>query len=71
MRALNDFHVKVQRASVRVGADRSISAIGEGAALTIAESGDIVFVAAKVLLLGGSFGWEVSGLNDFGKVGLT
>lgn len=55
MRALNDFHVKVQRASVRVRADRSISTISEGAALTIAESGDIVFIAAKVLLLGGSF----------------
>lgn len=58
MRALDDFHVKVQCASIRVGADRSISTIGEGTALTIAESGDIMFIAAKILLLGGSFGRE-------------
>lgn len=56
MRALDDFHVKVQCAGVRVGADRSISTIGKRAALTIAESGDIVFIAAKILLLGGPLG---------------
>lgn len=65
MRALDDFHVKVQCAGVRVRADRSISTVGERAALTIAESGDIVFITAKVLLLGGSLvlklvGWDTS-----------
>lgn len=56
MRALDDFHVKVQCAGIRVGANRSISTVGEGTALTIAESGDIMFIATKILLLGGSFG---------------
>lgn len=56
MRALDDFHIKIQCACVRIRANCSISTIGERAALTIAESGDIVFIAAKVLLLGGSFG---------------
>lgn len=55
MRALDDFHVQIQRAGVRVGTDRSISTIGERAALTVAESSDIVFIAAKILLLGSSF----------------
>ena len=68
MRALDDFHVKVQCAGVRVRADRSITTVGERAALTIAESGDIVFITAKVLLLGGSLvlklvGWDTS--KDF------
>ena len=56
MRALDDLHVKVQRPGFRVGSDCSISTVGERAALTIAESGDVILIAAKVLLLGGSFG---------------
>ena len=59
MRSLDGFHVEVQRAGFGVGADGGIARVGKGARLTIAEPGDVVFIAAKVLLFGSS-GGEIS-----------
>ena len=51
---LDGLHVEVQDAGLRVGADGGVAGVGEGAGLAVAEAGDIVFVSAEVLLLGGS-----------------
>lgn len=56
--ALDGFHVEVDGAGFRVAADGGIAGVGEGAGLAVAESGDVVFVAAEVLLFGCSVGWE-------------
>lgn len=54
--ALDGFHVKVEGAGFGVRADGSIAGVGEGAGLAVTEAGNIVLVAAEVLLLGGSGG---------------
>ena len=54
VRALDGFHVQVQGAGSGVRADGGIAGVGEGAGLAVAEAGDVVFVAAEVLLFGGS-----------------
>ena len=51
---LDGLHVEVQHTSLRVGTDGGVAGVGEGAGLAVAEAGDIVFVSAEVLLLGGS-----------------
>ena len=57
--ALDDFHVEVEDASRWVGADGGIAGVGERAGLTVAEAGDIVFVAAEGLFFGGSVVWTL------------
>lgn len=53
MGALDGLHVEVDGA-VGGGADGGVTGVGEGAGLPVAETGDIVFVAAEVLLFCGS-----------------
>ena len=53
MCALDGLHIEVERSGPGVGAHGGIARICEGAGLTVAEAGDIVFVSAEVLLLGG------------------
>ena len=52
--ALDGFHVEVEDARFGVRPDGGIAGVGEGAGLAVAEAGDVVFVAAEVLLFGGS-----------------
>lgn len=52
--SLDAFEVEVQDAGGRVGAHGGVAGVGERAGLSAAEAGDVVFVAAEVLLLGGS-----------------
>ena len=54
MLPLDDLHVEVESASLWIGAYCSISRICQGTALAVAETSNVVFVAAKVLLFGGS-----------------
>lgn len=54
MRALDGLHVEVQSAGLGVGPDGGIARVCEGAGLAVAEAGDVVLVAAEVLLFGGS-----------------
>ena len=63
MCAFYSFHVKVESTRFWVGANSSIAGVGEGAGLAIAESGDIMFVAAEVLLFGGSAREKVSRMD--------
>jgi len=56
VRTLDGFHVKVEGAGFGVWADGGIAGVGEGAGLAVAEAGDVVLVAAEVLLFGGSEG---------------
>ena len=53
MCALDGLHVEVDCAGARVGTDGGIARVGQGAGLSIAETGDIVFVSTEILLLGG------------------
>lgn len=48
--ALGGFHVEVEDAVF--GADGGVAGVGEGAGRAVAKSGDVVFIAAKVLSLG-------------------
>ena len=59
MLPLNGLHVEVYRSGFGVAADGGIARVGEGAGLAVAEAGDVVFVAAEVLLFwcSGSKGW--------------
>lgn len=54
MGALDSFHVKVEAACGWVGADGSVSRVGEGACLLTADACDIVLVAAEGLAFVGS-----------------
>ena len=62
MRALDGLHVEVQNAGLGVRTDGGIARVGERAGLAVAESGDIVLVSTKVLLLGGSVPVDVVGM---------
>ena len=53
MRTLNRLHVEVEGAGSWVCADGGIAGVCEGAGLSVAETGDIVFVATEVLLFCG------------------
>lgn len=50
MRSLDSAHVEIQSAGGGVSANRGIAGVGEGTGLPIAEAGDVVLIAAKVLL---------------------
>ena len=68
MLSLDGFHVEVDGAGVGIAADGGIAGVGEGAGLAVAKAGDIVFVAAEVLLFGRSVGWSnVSCGQTFGR----
>lgn len=54
MCAFNGFHIEVEDASFGGGADSGIAGVCERTGLAIAETSDIVFVAAECLLLRGS-----------------
>jgi hypothetical protein len=54
MRALDRLHVEVSGARSWMCADSGIAGVCEGAGLSVAEAGDIVFVATEVLFLCGS-----------------
>lgn len=54
VRSLDGFHIEVQRARFGVGADSGIAGVSKRAGLTIAEACNVVFIAAEVLLFGGS-----------------
>lgn len=54
MLPLDGLHVKVDGARFGIGADGSIAGVGEGAGLAVAETCDVIFVPAEVLLFGGS-----------------
>ena len=54
MRAFDRLHVEVNGACGGVFADRGIAGVCEGAGLSIAETGNVVFVPAEVLLFCGS-----------------
>ena len=56
MLAFDCFHVEVYRTAFGIAADRGIAGVSKRAGLTIAETSDIVFVAAEVLLLCRSVG---------------
>ena len=60
MLAFDGLHVEVDGAGFGIAADGGIAGVGEGAGLAVAEAGDIVFVAAEVLLLGRSVSVDVS-----------
>ena len=60
MCALDGFHVEVEGAGFGGGADGGIAGVCEGAGLAVAEAGDVVLVAAEVLLFGGSEGRGIS-----------
>lgn len=51
---LDGLHVEVDGARFGIAADGGIAGVGEGAGLAVAEASDVVFVAAEVLLFGGS-----------------
>lgn len=61
MGALDGFHVEIEGAGCSIGANRGIARVGKGAGLAVAEAGDVVFVAAKILLFGGSMENTMSG----------
>lgn len=69
MRPLNGLHVEVESAGFGVGADGGVAGVGEGAGLAVAEAGDIVLVAAEVLLFGGSGRLLRLGWGNFGVGG--
>jgi hypothetical protein len=54
VRPFDGFHVKVQAAGCGVSSNGGVSRVGQGTATAIAESGNIVFVPAEVLVLSGS-----------------
>ena len=54
MRTLDRLHVEVNGAGGFILTDRGISGVCQRAGLSIAETGNIVFVATEVLFLGGS-----------------
>jgi hypothetical protein len=54
VRALDRLHVEVDGACGFVLADRGVAGVGQGAGLSVTETGDIVFIAAESLLFGGS-----------------
>ena len=66
MCALDRLHVEVDCAGAWVGTNGGIAGVGEGAGLPIAETGDIVFISAEVLLFGGPA--KISfGVGDLGN----
>ncbi len=52
--AFDGLHVEVDGAGFGIAADGGVAGVGEGAGLTVTESGDVVFGAAEVLLFWGS-----------------
>lgn len=52
MLAFDGLHVEINRPGFGIAADGGIAGVGEGAGLAVAEAGDVVFVAAEVLLFG-------------------
>lgn len=64
MRTLDGFHVEVEGAGFWVWADGGIAGVGEGAGLAVAKAGDVMFVAAEILLFWGSVGrWWLAGFG--------
>lgn len=66
MCSLDRLHVEVESTGIWVRTDGRISTIGQGTTLSVAETGDIVFVAAEILLLRSSS--AVSLRNEHGGV---
>ena len=56
MLPLNGLHVEVDGTSFGIATDGGIAGVGEGAGLAVAEAGNIIFIAAEVLLFGCSVG---------------
>lgn len=56
MLPLDGFHVEVDGAGFGIAADGGIAGVGEGAGLAVAETSDVVLIAAEVLLFGCSIG---------------
>jgi hypothetical protein len=54
VRSFDGFQVEVQAAGCGVSSNSGVSRIGQRAATAVAESGDIVFISAEVLIFGGS-----------------
>lgn len=61
MLAFDGLHVEVDGAGFGIAANGGIAGVGEGAGLAVAEAGDVVFVAAEVLLFGRSVWWMLAG----------
>lgn len=59
MRSLNRLHVKVEGAGARMSADCGVSRICKWTRLSIAETSNIVFVAAEILLLCSSISYQL------------
>ena len=60
MLAFDGLHVEVDGAGFGVAADGGIAGVGQGAGLAVTQAGDIVFVAAEILLFGRSVSVDVS-----------
>ena len=63
MRTLDCLDVEVECLLGRVLADGGVARVGERAGLAVAEAGDIVFVAAEILLFFSSEGVDLLGLD--------
>ena len=72
MLSLDGLHVEIDGTGFGIAADGGIAGVGEGAGLAVAEAGDVVFVAAKVLLLGCSVGRSnISCRQSYGRGGMV
>lgn len=54
MRSLDGLHVEVESSCVWVRTNSGISRVRKGTTLTIAETGDVVFIATEVLFFCGT-----------------